>query len=50
MAPRILLSETVFQGQEKTKGGGSDSDDDPFTDLEDEMGDLASFNETEELQ
>ena len=28
----------------------SDSDEDPFFDLEDEVGDLASFSEPEELQ
>ena len=50
MDPTILLSATVLQGQEKTKEGMSDSIEDPFADLEDEVGDLMSFSEPEELQ
>ena len=42
MAPRTLLSETIFLGQVKTK--------DSFADQEDKLDDLASFSKPEELQ
>ena len=44
MALKIILSEMVFKGQAKMKGEGeSDSDEDPFADLEDILGNLIIF-------